>query len=139
MDAYKTLPAWVPLSRPVACWGTIWAPRRARGDGLLAAADEERARVALARQWGRGRLAWHLRYLLSRRFRWDEERAGWLAAIERRLLGGGEVGPEQMDRIARRIADRLFFGVADLAEARRFVARAVREARRRIDARGDGS
>ncbi len=126
------LPWFWPLGRvvPTALWGRCRRPARA-GAALrarLGAGLDEHARIGCARQWARGRLRWHLGYLFSKRFRWEEEKAAWWAWIAWRVRRGRPPEPAAREALVRLLAGPSYGYMTDRREAARFVAAALAQA-----------
>jgi hypothetical protein len=122
----RDTPFWNPVKVPMALFGTVHIPRAIRE--RLEASDPERLKdlvdhemVHVARQHALGMLGWHLRYALSPRFRWNEEKAAYWTSIRRRLLRGDRLGPVERDRFAAVLAGRAYFWMCSKPEARAFL------------------
>lgn len=120
------------LTVPAAIWGRVLVPRQPLGNR----AGSESARYGdllwqeqnrMARQRARGLFAWHLRWLLSRRFRWGEEKACVYAVLRKRLQEARTPSEAEFDGWADRLGADGVFGLTDRHTARRFLEAAIRE------------
>jgi hypothetical protein len=123
-----THPWWWPFTRsaPMAVWGRVWLPRGLRE--RLSRTDPERLgdiieheTIHVARQHARGMALWHLRYVLSRRFRWDEEKAAYHASLTRLRQRGGTLAPHERAMLARLLAGPRYGFMTRRPAARAFI------------------
>lgn len=123
----RNKPWWMGVvngEAPLALWGTIYLPKRlrerlagtARLDDIL---DHEAIHVA--RQHARGMARWHLRYALSRRFRWREEMAAYHSSLGRLRARGETLGAAERVRLAAALAGPKYLFMTTKKEARAFV------------------
>jgi hypothetical protein len=120
-------PWWLRLwnrDAPMAFWGTVYLPE---GLGERLAGTEELADVLdheaihVARQHARGMARWHLRYALSRRFRWREEMAAYHSSLGRLRARGATLDAAARERLAAALAGPKYLFMTTRAEARAFL------------------
>ena len=124
-------PRWwpVPANTSMAVFGRIYIPRRLREelertDPELLADIVEHETIHVARQHARGMLRWHLMYVFSRRFRWEEEKAAYYASLTRLRSRGGDLSEVERAALARRLS-RWPYGFMTSAESARAFIDAV--------------
>ena len=129
----RTKPLWLRLfnaSAPIAFFGTVYLPPGLRE--RLEREDPERLQdildheaIHVARQRGRGMLAWHWRYALLRSFRWREEMAAYHSSLSRLRARGLTLGAAERDGLARALSGWKYLFMTTRARARRFVDRCL--------------
>lgn len=126
-------PRWFPFPRPMALYGRILLPRGLRArleqedpEALLDILDHEMMHVA--RQHARGMLRWHLLYVLSKRFRWNEEKAAYASCLGRRVARGDVPTPEERERLSQILSGRPYVYMTDGPTARSFICAVIRDA-----------
>ena len=128
----RDTPWWFPFPHPFAPFGRIYLPKKLR-ERLLRTAPEQLADIIehemihVARQHARGMLRWHLLYALSKRFRWNEEKAAYHASLRRRLARGDRPSDRELDRMAATLSGRLYLWMTDLVTARAFLDAVIAE------------
>ncbi|RME76735.1 MAG: hypothetical protein D6776_00780 [Planctomycetota bacterium] len=104
-------------------WGRVWIARAAGPDTPGEQLDDLVAWVCIrcARQFARRLWRWHLWALVSRRFRWEEDKAAWMAWLQARARRGDPAPPPPLRRALlrrlRRFAPRRRDAVAFLDAA----------------------
>ncbi len=114
----------------VALLGTVYLPGgfRARHEGTARFDDVlDHESIHVARQHAAGMLRWHLLYALSRRFRWEEEKAAYRSELRRLRARGEDLAPEARERLAAELAGAKYLYMTDAATARAFIDEALRE------------
>lgn len=133
MVPVRTKPLWMRLwarSAVIAFWGAVYFPpgmreRLEREDPERLADILDHEMIHIARQWAWGRLPWHLSYALSRRFRWQEERAAYHSSLARLRARGATLSAEERERLAATLAGPTYLFMTTKARARAFIDRVL--------------
>ncbi len=114
----------------IAFFGTVYLPKgfRAAFEGTVAMEDVlDHEAIHVARQHAAGMWRWHARYVLSRRFRWQEERAAYHSTLRRRAARGEALGDAERERLAAVLSGWQYLRMTDRATARAFIDAALAE------------
>ena len=113
----------------VALLGTVYLPTgfRERHEGTPRYADVlDHESIHIARQHAVGMVRWHLRYALSRRFRWEEEKSAYGSELRRVRARGEDLSEEERRSLAADLSGPKYLFMTDAATARAFIDEALR-------------
>jgi hypothetical protein len=112
----------------VAFFGTVYLPAgfRERYAGTPHYDDVlDHEAIHVARQHAAGMWRWHLRYVLSRRFRWEEEKAAYRSQLRRLRDRGEDLAEADRERLAADLSGGMYLFMTDRSTARAFVEEAL--------------
>jgi hypothetical protein len=132
----RVKPLWMRLvnrEAVVAFLGRAYFPpgmheRLAKEDPERLADILDHEMIHVARQRGRGMIAWHVLYALSRDFRWQEEMAAYHSSLRRLRARGADLDEAARERLARDLSGWKYLFMTSRERARRFVDRVLDEA-----------
>jgi hypothetical protein len=127
----RVKPLWMRIfnrSATIAFWGNVYLPpgereRLERDDPERLADILDHEMIHVARQHAFGVARWHLKYLVSRKFRWHEEMAAYHSSLRRVRARGRTLAPEERALLAKRLAGPGYVFMTSEAAARRFIDR----------------
>ncbi len=129
----RTKPLWLRLfnrRQVLAFFGKVYFPpglreqlERDAPERLADILDHESIHVA--RQHARGMVPWHLLYVLSRSFRWQEERAAYHSSLRRARTRGAAPDEAERERLAAALSGATYLFMTSKGEARAFIDRTL--------------
>jgi hypothetical protein len=125
----RTKPLWMRLfnrGAVIAFFGRVYFPpglreRLEREDPERLADILDHESIHVGRQHALGIVRWHLDYVLSRRFRWQEEQAAYHSGLSRLRSRGGTLSEAERDRLADRLSGPMYLYMTSRKEARGFI------------------